>query len=45
MRCAWRAPDVLQFGQGQAELGYTARPYQEALADAIGWFRAQGMIR
>jgi dihydroflavonol-4-reductase len=27
------------------DLGYTARPYEEALADAIGWFRAQGMIR
>jgi dihydroflavonol-4-reductase len=27
------------------DLGYTARPYEEALADAIAWFRAQGMIR
>ena len=27
------------------ELGYAARPYEEALADAIGWFRKQGMVR
>lgn len=26
------------------ELGYTARPYQAALQDAIDWFRAKGMI-
>lgn len=27
------------------ELGYTARPATAALEDAIGWFRAAGMIR
>ena len=27
------------------ELGYRARPYREALAEAIDWFRAAGMIR
>jgi dihydroflavonol-4-reductase len=26
------------------ELGYRARPYREALAEAIDWFRAAGMI-
>ncbi len=26
------------------ELGYHARPYTEALADALAWFRAEGMI-
>lgn len=26
-------------------LGYTARPYVEALRDAVEWFRAAGMIR
>lgn len=31
--------------KAQAELGYSARPYREALVDAIGWFRAAGMIR
>lgn len=31
--------------RAQAELGYAARPFPEALADAIGWFRAAGMIR
>jgi hopanoid-associated sugar epimerase len=27
------------------ELGYTARPWQEAIADALAWFAAQGMLR
>jgi len=27
------------------ELGYRARPYREALVEAIDWFRAAGMIR
>ena len=27
-----------------AELGYTARPFEDALGDALAWFRAQGMI-
>jgi len=26
------------------ELGYTARPWQQAVGDALGWFREQGMI-
>jgi dihydroflavonol-4-reductase len=30
--------------RAQAELGYTARPYQDALGDAVAWFRAAGMI-
>jgi dihydroflavonol-4-reductase len=30
--------------RAQAELGYRARPYTEALADAVAWFRAAGMI-
>ncbi|RVU05453.1 NAD-dependent epimerase/dehydratase family protein [Novosphingobium umbonatum] len=30
--------------RAQAELGYSARPYQQALANAVDWFRAQGMI-
>lgn len=30
--------------KARAELGYTARPAREAVADAIGWFRAQGMV-
>ena len=28
-----------------AELGYAPRPAQAAVADAIGWFRAHGMVR
>ena len=28
-----------------AELGYRARPYAEALEDAVRWFRDAGMIR
>jgi dihydroflavonol-4-reductase len=27
------------------ELGYTARPYQEGIADAIAWFRQAGYLR
>ncbi|OQW74356.1 MAG: NAD-dependent dehydratase [Proteobacteria bacterium ST_bin13] len=30
--------------KAEAELGYRARPYGEALADAIAWFRAMGKI-
>jgi len=30
--------------KAQSELGYRARPYGEALADAIAWFRAAGKI-
>ncbi len=31
--------------KAEQALGYTARPYRDALSDAIGWFVAQGMIR
>jgi dihydroflavonol-4-reductase len=31
--------------KAERELGYGARPYREALADAIAWFRAEGMLR
>ena len=30
--------------RAQAELGYAARPWQAALADAVAWFRNAGMI-
>ncbi|MGU3540381.1 hopanoid-associated sugar epimerase [Methylobacterium sp. A54F] len=30
--------------KARAELGYTARPYREGLADAIGWFRQAGYL-
>jgi len=30
--------------RARAELGYATRPYQEAIADALAWFRAAGMI-
>lgn len=30
--------------RAEAELGYRARPYQRAIADALAWFRAEGMI-
>jgi dihydroflavonol-4-reductase len=30
--------------KAQAALGYSARPYREALFDALVWFRAAGMI-
>src|SRR5215472_5295925 len=31
--------------KAERELGYRARPVNEALADAIAWFRAAGMVR
>ncbi|MBW0004789.1 MAG: NAD-dependent epimerase/dehydratase family protein [Hyphomicrobiales bacterium] len=31
--------------KARRELGYTSRPYQEGLCDAIAWFRAQGYLR
>lgn len=30
--------------KAQAELGYRARPYREAIADALVWFKAHGTI-
>jgi dihydroflavonol-4-reductase len=30
--------------KAEAELGYRARPYEDALVDAIAWFRQAGMI-
>ena len=31
--------------RAERELGYRARPHDEALRDAIGWFREAGMLR
>ncbi|KAJ8134727.1 hypothetical protein OY671_012060 [Metschnikowia pulcherrima] len=31
--------------KAEAELGYSARPWQGAIGDAIAWFRQAGMIR
>jgi len=31
--------------KAERELGYRARPYREALADAIGWFRQAGYLK
>ena len=31
--------------KAQDELGFTARPYQEAIADAVAWFRQAGYIK
>ncbi|MGE3691737.1 MAG: hopanoid-associated sugar epimerase [Novosphingobium sp.] len=31
--------------KAERELGYKARPFPEALRDALDWFRAQGMVR
>ncbi|MBB4197928.1 dihydroflavonol-4-reductase [Rhodoblastus sphagnicola] len=31
--------------KAQAELGYSARPYAQAIADALSWFRAKGMVK
>jgi dihydroflavonol-4-reductase len=31
--------------KAERELGYRARPYREALADALGWFREAGYVK
>jgi dihydroflavonol-4-reductase len=31
--------------RARAELGYRARPWPQAVADALDWFRGEGMIR
>jgi dihydroflavonol-4-reductase len=31
--------------KAEAQLGYSARPYREAIADAMAWFREHGYIR
>jgi len=31
--------------RARREFGYTARPWQEAVQDALAWFSAQGMVR
>jgi dihydroflavonol-4-reductase len=31
--------------KAEGELGYTARPYREALSDALGWFREAGYVK
>ena len=31
--------------KAQAELGYAARPYREAIADSLQWFRDRGMVK
>jgi dihydroflavonol-4-reductase len=31
--------------KAEAQLGYRARPYEQAIADAIAWFRSAGLVR
>jgi dihydroflavonol-4-reductase len=31
--------------KAERDLGYKARPYTEALKDALAWFRANGRLR
>ena len=37
-------PKCFSSARAEAELGYRARPYREALVDAVDWFRKAGMI-
>ena len=30
--------------RAERELGYRARPYAEAIGDALNWFAAEGML-
>ena len=36
---------VMRAAKAEDELGYRARPYQEAIADAMTWFRGHGYLR
>jgi dihydroflavonol-4-reductase len=40
------ARDYMFFSDGKArrELGYTSRPYEEGVADALAWFRSAGLL-
>ena len=31
--------------KAKRELGYASRPVRSAIEDAVGWFRANGMLR
>jgi dihydroflavonol-4-reductase len=31
--------------KAERELGYRARPYREAISDALGWFRGAGYLQ
>ena len=31
--------------KAERELGYSARPYRQAIADAIAWFRQNGYLK
>jgi dihydroflavonol-4-reductase len=41
------AKDLMFFSSAKAQrdLGYQARPYGEAVAEAIAWFRANGYLK
>ena len=39
-----RRLDRYSSAKAARELGYRARPYREALVEAIDWFRAAGMV-
>jgi len=36
---------IFTSAKAEADLGYRARPYREALVDAIGWFRQAGYLK
>ncbi|HXA40588.1 MAG TPA: hopanoid-associated sugar epimerase [Phenylobacterium sp.] len=40
-----RHPMYFTSRKAQAELGYAARPHQEAIRDALDWFRAAGYLK
>jgi dihydroflavonol-4-reductase len=40
-----RHPMFFTDAKARRELGYTSRPYREAIADAVAWFRQAGYLR
>jgi dihydroflavonol-4-reductase len=40
-----RKPMYFSSAKAERELGYRARPAEDALADAVAWFRAEGYLK
>ena len=40
-----RKPMYFSSAKAERELGYGARPAEDALADAVAWFNSEGYLR
>jgi nucleoside-diphosphate-sugar epimerase len=43
---AWQSTVAVEVSSARArrELGFASRPVRESLADAVAWYRAEGML-